>query len=268
MPVESAQFINTLTPEWPLGTDPESAGDDHIRMVKQVLQNTFPNFTSQLTPSADDINGVIPHLSYSTGADFDASEPGVMTLWNPTHDGAAWLIARGAGNAAEMAQNPSYAMTGVTLMNVIFPVGSVIFNTGINPASYMGFGTWTQRSGVIYGAGGVFDKTEGTYEYIFGNGQVAGNLLVQEAHMWPQQHSWQLAIDAVGDHAHQAGVGAPGAKWEDYNVGTDNQGNFTATYTGNAGGHGHTGSVSASFGLATDFMMTPGWCFTVWERTA
>jgi hypothetical protein len=38
MPVETATNINALNPLWPLGTDPRSEGDDHLRMIKTVLQ--------------------------------------------------------------------------------------------------------------------------------------------------------------------------------------------------------------------------------------
>jgi microcystin-dependent protein len=41
MTVESAIYINTLQPVNPPGTDPTSEGDNHIRLIKQVLQNQF-----------------------------------------------------------------------------------------------------------------------------------------------------------------------------------------------------------------------------------
>jgi hypothetical protein len=40
MPIEAATSNATLNPLWPLGTDPKSGGDDHIRMIKSVLQAT------------------------------------------------------------------------------------------------------------------------------------------------------------------------------------------------------------------------------------
>jgi len=38
MPIEVATTIGGLNPLWPLGTDPKSQGDDHIRMIKSVMQ--------------------------------------------------------------------------------------------------------------------------------------------------------------------------------------------------------------------------------------
>ncbi len=44
MPLETAQFISELVATNPLGTDPKAQGDDHLRLVKDVLQKQFPNF--------------------------------------------------------------------------------------------------------------------------------------------------------------------------------------------------------------------------------
>ena len=41
MPVESATYVADLQPVNPPSTDPRSQGDDHLRLIKQVLQNTF-----------------------------------------------------------------------------------------------------------------------------------------------------------------------------------------------------------------------------------
>lgn len=47
MPIESAQFIGDLNPANPPGTDPRSQGDDHLRLVKNVLRNTFLNLSGR-----------------------------------------------------------------------------------------------------------------------------------------------------------------------------------------------------------------------------
>lgn len=42
MGLEVATFISGLTPTWPTATDPKAQGDDHLRLLKSVLQATFP----------------------------------------------------------------------------------------------------------------------------------------------------------------------------------------------------------------------------------
>lgn len=43
MTVETATYIGDLNATLPTSTDPRSEGDDHIRLIKAVLQNTFPS---------------------------------------------------------------------------------------------------------------------------------------------------------------------------------------------------------------------------------
>lgn len=43
MALESASFISGLVDTNPTGTDAISQGDDHLRLIKTVLKNTFPN---------------------------------------------------------------------------------------------------------------------------------------------------------------------------------------------------------------------------------
>jgi len=40
--VETASFLAQLNLNWPLGADSRSQGDDHLRLIKQVLKTTFP----------------------------------------------------------------------------------------------------------------------------------------------------------------------------------------------------------------------------------
>lgn len=43
MGLEVFGFINDLNPSFPFGSDDVSEGDDHLRGVKETLQNTFPS---------------------------------------------------------------------------------------------------------------------------------------------------------------------------------------------------------------------------------
>jgi microcystin-dependent protein len=55
----SNKFINNLVNTNPVGaTDPVSQGDDHIRGIKNVLLNTFPNITGQVTVTQAQLNAV------------------------------------------------------------------------------------------------------------------------------------------------------------------------------------------------------------------
>ena len=42
MSVESGTTISDLSSTWPLNSDPILEGDDHIRLIKQILKSQFP----------------------------------------------------------------------------------------------------------------------------------------------------------------------------------------------------------------------------------
>lgn len=46
MPIEAATYISDLNPSFPTAGDPAGQGDDHLRLLKAVLQNTFPGLSA------------------------------------------------------------------------------------------------------------------------------------------------------------------------------------------------------------------------------
>jgi hypothetical protein len=55
--LETATYINELVATNPVGaTDAKSQGDDHMRMIKSTLQNTFPNLTGAMTATQAELN--------------------------------------------------------------------------------------------------------------------------------------------------------------------------------------------------------------------
>lgn len=57
MGLETATYISGLNPLNPVGaTDPKSQGDDHLRLIKSVLQASFPNINGAVTATPTQIN--------------------------------------------------------------------------------------------------------------------------------------------------------------------------------------------------------------------
>jgi hypothetical protein len=56
MPLETATTINDLVATNPTATDPASAGDDHIRLIKSALLATFPNVAGAVTATHTALN--------------------------------------------------------------------------------------------------------------------------------------------------------------------------------------------------------------------
>jgi hypothetical protein len=60
MSLESFAYIKDLVATNPLGTDPKSEGDDHLRGVKLTLKQQFSGFTQgkPITVTEDDVNSI------------------------------------------------------------------------------------------------------------------------------------------------------------------------------------------------------------------
>lgn len=56
MPLETASFISDLVETNPADFDPVSQGDDHLRLIKSVLKNTFPNINGEVTATDEQLN--------------------------------------------------------------------------------------------------------------------------------------------------------------------------------------------------------------------
>lgn len=60
MPLESASYINSLVATNPTSTDTVSQADDHIRLIKKVLKDTFPNLNAPVTATPSELNSAVP----------------------------------------------------------------------------------------------------------------------------------------------------------------------------------------------------------------
>lgn len=58
MAVESASYVNQLNESLPEGGDSISEGDNHIRLIKQALVQSFPNVDSPVTATSEELNRV------------------------------------------------------------------------------------------------------------------------------------------------------------------------------------------------------------------
>lgn len=271
MPVEQAQYLDTLTPEWPLGTDPQKDGDDHIRMIKQVLQNTFPNLNGAVTGTPAQLNSVAAGMIFQA-ADAANKWPKRWALTDPSAPGTAVPVLSATATGDELRSHPTLLPTWEAVRNMIYPVGSVIINTGsANPSTWLGFGTWVQQKGYVAAVGAVTDA--GGLAVTIGAGFYSGNWRVQNGHIVSQTLNLASGVtDEEGDHTH-------GIKLE----GSDNSGNTAITSSNddnvgtviNSNGagrhtHGVTGTITiGSSGLnAGSAFQQPRTGYYVWVRTA
>jgi hypothetical protein len=97
MGIESGNYINNLNASYPLSSDNVSEGDDHLRLIKDVLKKTFPAGTSNSGPdqavqvviakaTAPTISGT---ADQSTGLVWLDTTNNVLKIRNQAND--AWI---------------------------------------------------------------------------------------------------------------------------------------------------------------------------------
>lgn len=58
MPLETGTYISDLVPANPLPTDNEAQGANHLNLIKQTLQNTFPNVRGVASATDADLSAL------------------------------------------------------------------------------------------------------------------------------------------------------------------------------------------------------------------
>jgi hypothetical protein len=149
MSLETATYISQLDVTNPLGSDPIASGDDHLRLIKSTLKNTFPNITGVVSKSHTEINNL-------------ASLSDLSTL--------------------ETTLNAAIASAVAATKTALYPVGSIYTNASnnTNPGTLLGFGTWT-----AFGAGRMpvgYDSTNALFSTAESTGGSYDAVVVTHTH--------------------------------------------------------------------------------------
>lgn len=94
MGLESTTYIDGLVVTNPTGTDGKSQGDDHLRLIKSVLKNSFPGITGAVTVTQAQLNAV--------GVPGNLCFPGMVVMFTGTQAQipAGWQLCNGTGSTA------------------------------------------------------------------------------------------------------------------------------------------------------------------------
>ncbi|HCM2495375.1 TPA: hypothetical protein N3D36_004588 [Salmonella enterica subsp. enterica serovar Lehrte] len=266
MPIENATVISELNPDWPVGTsDFVSQGDDQLRMMKKVLQNTLPNATAPITGTPDKLNNLTGGLNFVEGGDEIQS---YWQLENPDGGGAV-VLATAPMTLEGIKSGGEFALTLTTLHDVIFVVGSQYVNyiDSRNPVDILGFGTWEPVVGLIAGVGSATD-CQG-YAQNYSAGYQPGFWRVQNFHVVHTEYDVSLTMDPVDPHTH--GEGEINSFYNDSGHTATVPGDGAGS-TGSAGGHTPTGTGHLTIGEGTPTDSTaffnPYYGAYIWKRTA
>jgi len=150
MGLETGTYIDSLNTSNPGATDSVAQGDDHIRLLKSTIKNSFPNITGAMTSTHTELNLLdgctantteLNYVDVATLGTVEASKA-VTADANKDITGARNLTITGTLSAG----------SGLISLSDVYPVGSIYINASVstNPGTLLGFGTW-----VAFGAGRV-----------------------------------------------------------------------------------------------------------------
>ncbi len=133
MGLESATFINDLVDSNPTGLDEINKGDDHLRLIKSVLQNSFTDIGGPVT--ANDTE-----LSLLSGLTAEASELNIL-------DGATVTTSE-VNNLSGSTSNIQDQIDNLVVnLESLFPIGYLYLSTTNADPATLGYpGTWSQTA--------------------------------------------------------------------------------------------------------------------------
>jgi hypothetical protein len=234
-------FIDHLNPLYPESSDYPSEGDDHIRGIKKILQNTFPNFSSQITRSGADVqNSAIP-----AGAVCVFYQSAVPAGWERVQglsNGDGWMLrvvqtATTAGGAAG---------THSPILNNVVPSHTHTYSTTTGYMNQNWAHGHTGSSGeddrahehLVQGNTG-HDSPDHAHD-IPGFATIQGNGKLQSGGSWGTP-TGSNTYGASARHAHYISFWTSGRNTGHYhavyinNTDTNHTHNFSGTTAGNAG---------------------------------
>lgn len=260
-------YIDGLDASLPGATDPLSQADDHLRNIKSVLKQTFPNINGPVTSTQAELDAprAVPAInSDGTNATFNTGIDGAMIkalvgINEPaiTTDGTNVSLYSGIDSAAiRTAIGAQASFTPTTALDV-YPVGSIYttVDAAFDPATTFG-GTWE-----VFGAGKVLvglDSADTDFDTVE---ELRGN------------KTQTLATDNLPEHNHGTNIrfknngGLLGGETAVTSGGTSVD---VAQHDLGGGGYNSTvGNNTTSTGSGTAFdILQPSIVVKFWKRTA
>lgn len=201
MTVETnANFISDFNKAYPRNRDLIKEGDDHIRLIKSIMQNTFPGMDSAVTAGSSKLNKLDASFTYEESLlkvnnDLELKKDGTVEC-----NGA---VFKNAGDPEEEGDlvNLKY-LQGAAM----WPIGSIFMTVDSrNPKEILGFGTWEKFAAgrVIVGSGSTTDAANETRTVV--NETKGGQYAVKLTEKNTPAHAHDagtLKAEGSGDHEH------------------------------------------------------------------
>jgi hypothetical protein len=157
MPLETGDYISDLVETNPPGTDPVSQGDDHIRLIKHVLKETFPNINGPVTSTDEELSNLGQQMPIVTA--YDSAASAQTHTFTPGRNWAK-IIVTGGGGGGGGTSNTGGAAGGTAIKVFAITEATATYTVG--------------AGGGISGKGGDSTFAQGANPVITGQGGPAG----------------------------------------------------------------------------------------------
>lgn len=272
----NAVVVQDLNPQYPYPTDYISEGDDHVKLTKQVLKNTFPTATTPLTTEFGVLNKIPDYMSFTT-ENTTGSETKVLDLDDVKVKNAT---AGTSDNDLTILKQVKDLITSA--VKNIFPTGSYWYtDSTANPADVFGFGTWVRVTGMLMGAGTVQptgsipNQSARTFALGEKGGSFSKQILVANVPLMTSNFASNgITVSRSGSHRHNLSMRNYKISIDDTTGGVFGSTATPATYqTESAGDHDHKLSGILRLGTALENqapldVMPPYVVTNIWKRTS
>lgn len=219
MALETATYISGLNSANPTSSDTVAEGDNHIRLLKLVLKNTFPNLSAAVTADAaglnkmDGVTATTAELNKLTGLTASTAEmnrlvgltqnvnaivpAGIIAMWSgaSTAIPAGWLLCNGQNGTPDLRDRFVVGAGNTYAVGATGGADTVTLTEAQIPAHSHTYSGSTSASGdhthIVYNTAGGNYTTEGSYSASI---PTSGN--------WSFYKYNNLTTSAAGNHSH------------------------------------------------------------------
>lgn len=227
MPLESASYVSGLVPTNPSSSDSLGQTDDHLRLLKQTLKNTFPNLSGPVTPTHDVLSALPGRADTLESKVAHGLLVGELKFYAGFSLPSGWLPCDGR------------AISRTDYAGLFAAIGTT-FGSGDDLTT---FNIPDCRGRVIAGPDGMYGRPPASRIGDIGHGSTLGTSTVTLTEAQIPSHSHAPTMGSAGSHAHSAWTDNQGLHQHTGN--TSWQGDHTHGYVRSDGAPGGTPSNSA-----------------------
>lgn len=118
MTVEAATYISQLDPASPDGNQPKAEGDDHLRLLKSTLKNTFPAFIGAPMLASEAELSRLVGLTGNAQGQLDAKAP----LASPALTGSPTVPTAASGTSSTQIASTAFVQAAIASVNAQSPM--------------------------------------------------------------------------------------------------------------------------------------------------